>query len=99
MTKETYNKEYHRKYREENGDILREYSRNYYKENPKYFKDYYRDKIANKRFVYFLVGADDRILYIGSTKIKYRCIHHLQGLTHLELYPKDWLQLGLNKLV
>lgn len=99
MTKVTYNKEYQRKYREENGDILREYSRNYYKENKQYFKDYYRNNIANKRFVYMLVGVDDKTLYIGSTSGKYRAIHHLQGHSQLELKPRDWMQLGLDKLV
>lgn len=110
MTKETYNKEYYQRYREERGDYLREYSRNYYKENKEYFQDYYKENkqyfkdyytnnIANKRFVYFMIGKDDKVLYIGSTKGKYRIIHHLQGHSQLELYPRDWEQLGLNKLV
>ena len=99
MTKETYNKEYYQKYREEKGDYLREYSRNYYKENKQYFQNYYREQVANKRFVYFLVGKEDRILYIGSTSGKYRAIHHLQGHSQLELKPKDWIALGIDKLV
>lgn len=65
----------------------------------KYNKDYYTDNVANKRFVYMLLGEDDKMLYIGSCKGKYRVIYHLKGLTHLGLYPKDWVQLGLNKLV
>lgn len=65
----------------------------------KYNKDYYIDKVANKRFIYFLKGKDDKCLYVGSTKGKYRAIYHLKGLSHLELYTNDWVQLGLNKLV
>lgn len=64
-----------------------------------YNQDYYKDKVSAKRFVYMLVGADDKVLYCGSTKGKYRVIYHLKGLTHLELQEQDWEQLGLNKLV
>ena len=99
MNNKNYDKEYYKKYREEKGDLLREYSRNYYKENKEYFHDYYRDKVASKRFVYFLVGAGDKVLYVGSCKSKYRVIYHLKGLTHLELYPMDWVQLGINNII
>ena len=89
MNNKNYDKEYYKKYREEKGDLLREYSRNYYKENKEYFQDYYRDKVASKRFVYFLVGKDNKVLYVGSTKGKYRVIHHLKGFSHLELLEQD----------
>lgn len=87
-----------KKYREENGDLLREYSKKYYYENKPYFKDYYKNNVANKRFVYMLFGKE-KCLYIGSTKGKYRVIHHLQGHSQLELKTQDWEQLGLKKLV
>jgi len=98
VNNKNYDKEYYKKYREEKGDYLREYSRNYYKENKEYFQDYYMNKVANKRFVYSL-WAGDKVLYIGSCKSKYRAIHHLQGLTHLELYPEQWAALKVDKLI
>lgn len=76
-----------------------EYNKSYYKENKDYYKDYYKEQVANKRFVYMLLGADDRVLYIGSTKGKYRAIYHLKGLTHLGLQEQDWEQLGVGRLV
>ena len=91
--------EYMKKYREEKGDILRSYSRKYYKENKPYFKDYYKNKVANKRFVYMLEGKDNKILYIGSCKGKYRVKNHLQGNSQLELRGQDWVQLGIKKLI
>lgn len=64
-----------------------------------YNKTYYTEQVAGKRFVYMLLGADDRPLYIGSCKGKYRVIYHLKGLTHLELQEQDWIQLGLTRLI
>ena len=64
-----------------------------------YNKTYYTEQVAGKRFVYILLGQDNRCLYVGSTKGKYRVIYHLKGLTHLELQEQDWIQLGLTKLI
>lgn len=35
-----------------------------------YNQDYYKDKVSAKRFVYMLVGADDKVLYCGNTNKK-----------------------------
>lgn len=64
-----------------------------------YNKTYYTEQVAGKRFVYILLGQDNRCLYVGSTKGKYRAIQHLQGHSQKELSPPDWVQLGLDKLV
>lgn len=64
-----------------------------------YNKTYYTEQVASKRFVYILLGKDDKVLYVGSTKGKYRVIYHLKGLSHLELKEQDWIQLGLTRLI
>lgn len=69
------------------------------RDHVKQYRKQYMDSITKDEYLYGMLMAERESLYIGSTCNQLRPRRHLRGQTHLELEPRDWIELGLSKIV